>query len=694
MILYINNEHCSSVEQLKGYFTENLTPSSDTYADLLDYGRYGDIAEWLREMEELEMASRVDSISGDLGDSAFFSQLKAAILDTEITDTKSLKPAFEKCFKLESVKYEVKEKEARVTVNLKVLMCVHEEYELSLTSNWGTYSVKVSPYEYSEGQNAKCDFTLHRRSEKDFGIVNIKIDGVELKARIIIVGNGNIIFDVKGITFKMICVEGGIFMMGNDKEPYSNPLHKVTVNSFMCGETLVTQDLWKAVMGDNPSIKKGSDIPVHNVSWEDCQKFITRLNEITGNDFRLLTEAEWEYAARGGIHSKSYIYSGSNSCSEICRVFNNETYTFFARMSSDYEYVYPVKKYKANELGIHDMCGNVLEWCHDYFDYRYNPTPDINPQGPNKGEEHVLRGGYSESGIGSYRKTIMPNTNTWRSPYIDYDFKEAKGLRLACDITVKEGLDSLKPVNVYSVICKTDCYSLNKNQKYHAAQFLHVSFKNIHTYICDGYVLLTGVTRDKADAYVNDLADYGITAYIKSCVDDSVIKSKAICQETSVNEEGSNHIACREEPKFPVFAEHLRNAVRRCFDSNVYNKPTQTDESLQLGNSIDSFDHTTNVSPAVETKRKNNSFIGKVVNYYAQQKVAEVLLENAGVHVGDIIYIKGHTTEKFIVELKEVRTANGSPKSVKQGRIVTFKVSKPVRKKDKVYLKKGYDTLH
>lgn len=177
MILYINNEHCSSVEQLKGYFTEDLTPNSDIYADLLDYGRYGDIAEWLREMGEPDMANRVDSISGDLGDSAFYAQLKAAILGTEIKADESLKPSFDKCFTFEGIKCNVKDNEAKISASLKVLMSINEEYELCVSSNWGTRAVMVTPYNYSEGKTTTINFTFRKRPGKDIGEIIVIAEG-------------------------------------------------------------------------------------------------------------------------------------------------------------------------------------------------------------------------------------------------------------------------------------------------------------------------------------------------------------------------------------------------------------------------------------------------------------------------------------------------------------------------------------
>ena len=164
------------------------------------------------------------------------------------------------------------------------------------------------------------------------------------------------IFTVNGVSFKMVAVEGGTFEMGSETgDENERPVHSETVSDFMIGETEVTQALWEAVMENNPSEYKGAEKPVHNVSWYDCQTFIKRLNKLTGKDFRLPTEAEWEYAARGGHKSKGiYKYSGSQNAKDVAW----------------YDYCRPheVKQKRTNELGVYDMSGNVEEWCEDSFD--------------------------------------------------------------------------------------------------------------------------------------------------------------------------------------------------------------------------------------------------------------------------------------------------------------------------------------
>lgn len=194
-------------------------------------------------------------------------------------------------------------------------------------------------------------------------------------------------YTVNGVSFTMIGVYGGTFTMGSpdsDSEAYSNekPAHQVTLSNYYIGETEVTQALWQAVMGSNPSYYTGDlQRPVEQVSWDDCQTFISKLNELTGENFRLPTEAEWEYAARGGSASKGYKYSGSNNVDDVVWFFDN---------SSNKTHV--VKTKQPNELGIYVMSGNVYEWCSDWYG-SYSSSAQTNPTGPSSGSYRVFRGG-------------------------------------------------------------------------------------------------------------------------------------------------------------------------------------------------------------------------------------------------------------------------------------------------------------
>ena len=202
-------------------------------------------------------------------------------------------------------------------------------------------------------------------------------------------------FTVGGVTFKMIYVEGGTFTMGATSEQGDDawddekPAHTVTISSYSIGETEVTQALWQAVMGSNPSIFSGSNKPIEKVSWNDCQDFISKLNAITGENFRLPTEAEWEYAARGGNKSRGYKYAGSNTLGNVAWYWDN-----IPSQSSDTSGygTQNVATKQANELGLYDMSGNVWEWCSDWYG-DYSSGSQTNPTGPSSGDGRVKRGG-------------------------------------------------------------------------------------------------------------------------------------------------------------------------------------------------------------------------------------------------------------------------------------------------------------
>ena len=194
-------------------------------------------------------------------------------------------------------------------------------------------------------------------------------------------------FSVSGVSFDMIKVAGGTFLMGsNDGDASEKPVHGVTLSDFYIGETEVTCGLWKAVMGSDPShFKKGDNYPVEEVSWNDCQRFIEKLNRKTGKTFRLPTEAQWEYAARGGKKSNGYKYSGSNNLSQVAWYNYNSSGATHA-----------VKTKSPNELRIYDMSGNVWEWCQDWYgDYPYVAVTNPQGEGAWSGVERVIRGGSS-----------------------------------------------------------------------------------------------------------------------------------------------------------------------------------------------------------------------------------------------------------------------------------------------------------
>ena len=200
------------------------------------------------------------------------------------------------------------------------------------------------------------------------------------------------IVTVKGISFRMIGVQGGIITIGGTLEQKTNfngdgdgyagvgPKVKVAISSFRMAETELTQDLWEAVMGTNPSPVKGAKYPVTNVSWDDFLTFMKRLKTLTGKNFRYPTDAEWEYAARGGQKSQHFIFSGSNNIDEVGW-----------HWQSDNIQLHEVAQKRPNELGFYDMSGNVWEWCSDDMDVEHllekfanNTEPLVNPSCPPK----------------------------------------------------------------------------------------------------------------------------------------------------------------------------------------------------------------------------------------------------------------------------------------------------------------------
>lgn len=264
------------------------------------------------------------------------------------------------------------------------------------------YAIKEIEYDIRENETLSLELALD----------NSAVTQAEGDGRTFLVG---------GRLFSMKAVAGGTFTMGATHEQGievhvdEKPKHNVSLKDYYLGETEVTQELWETVMGNNPSKFRGDNLPVEQVSWDDCQEFIRNLNEITGQKFRLPTEAEWEYAARGGAKSRGYKYSGSNELNDVAWYKDN---------SSNKTHAVATKQ--ANELGIYDMLGNVREWCQDWYG-NYNSYAQTNPIGPDNGTELVDRGGswgdYTTICRVSCRSNFTPDS---RSYFL--------GFRLAMDV--------------------------------------------------------------------------------------------------------------------------------------------------------------------------------------------------------------------------------------------------------------------
>lgn len=226
-----------------------------------------------------------------------------------------------------------------------------------------------------------------------------------------------------GARVEMVKVRGGTFTMGNNERrglkvnyEASQPEHRVTVGDYYIGRYEVTQAQWMAVMGENPAKATGNDsLPVEQVSWTAAQQFCAMLSQMTGRRFRLPTEAEWEYAARGGAYSHDTPFAGAAAMASAgWYCVNSEGHT------------HPVGRQKANELGLYDMSGNVMEWCSDWM-APYSAAESINPEGPADGESRVLRGGH-------YNSTSPGCTVYDRAWYLPTGSYEYYGLRLVMEV--------------------------------------------------------------------------------------------------------------------------------------------------------------------------------------------------------------------------------------------------------------------
>jgi formylglycine-generating enzyme required for sulfatase activity len=242
---------------------------------------------------------------------------------------------------------------------------------------------------------------------------------------------GNQIID--NLIYNMVYVEGGTFSMGSapyDCKNSSEPVHEVTLSSFYIGKFQVTQKEWIEIMGNNPSEFVGSNNPVENVSWYDGEQFFIELNRRSSLNFYFPTEAQWEFAAKGGKEkgkgNRTYLYSGSDDYSEVAWCYYNSgdlvkkmksEATWWKKATYEEEIMnnrtHPVGALRSNELGIYDMSGNVDEWCADWYE-EYSPESSYNPQGPYHGNEKIFRGG---NWRGCYRLCAVVNRQKAKLQY-------------------------------------------------------------------------------------------------------------------------------------------------------------------------------------------------------------------------------------------------------------------------------------
>lgn len=256
-------------------------------------------------------------------------------------------------------------------------------------------------------------------------------------------------FDVNGVPFDMQRVEGGVFVMGGTREQHREristdlPTHTVALDAYYIASTEVTQALWKAAMPEWEFFEELylPNFPISYISWNDCQEFVRRLDSITGMPFRLPTEAEWEFAARGGNRSKGFRFAGGNIVENVSWGLSNAGFR-----------THEVGKKQPNEVGLYDMTGNVSEWCSDWYaPYHFGTVP--NPQGPTTGKEKIIRGSsYSNCQDNSYLSHRYMAVPTEATSYC--------GMRLALTLPneptlqVKEEPELVKKIKIKNVRIK------------------------------------------------------------------------------------------------------------------------------------------------------------------------------------------------------------------------------------------------
>lgn len=415
-ILFLNNQYIDSLSSLRQLFKGTI--DNTLRRDLLCAFQDGIISKWLgegdKECQTVKLA--LDKIDMNLSNQEHIDRLKLVFANERVHANTSIK--FENYCVVENVTY------CRYNKYGNIINTPHDidqsgikfeedqkvDFQLSLAIKVVNPDNEVMDLKLSvNDKNNKCLFDSYtqipinvKKNEIKHVSFHVELDniksGTDMQLLVshedkaiwntrVFKGNADmeiVVGSMSKVTFKMIHVDGGTFEMGD-----SSFTHKVTLSPFYIAETVVTQALWKTVMVGNPSpsYNEGACNPVENVCWDDCQKFIESLNKMTGLTFRLPTEAEWEFAARGGNNSKRTVYSGSDNIDDVA----------WYRANSG-SATHPVAQKKPNELGLYDMSGNVWEWCEDYYE-PYTPKDQVNPHGPQFGSRRIARGGswnYSE----------------------------------------------------------------------------------------------------------------------------------------------------------------------------------------------------------------------------------------------------------------------------------------------------------
>lgn len=331
--------------------------------------------------------------------------------------------------------YDIKGVTPKTTYKLVVLTSANQ-------AKTGTLNVLYEPFEANvslDGQPLGKSPNVFHNIKPGTHQVNISMRGYQtLKSTIQVIagkavtlngqlnkaeGESDIVkITAAGVDFNMILVEGGSYMMGNEKNEFARPVHRVVLSSFFISETEVTEELWTKVLGKSLEKPRGPQYPVEKITISEIDLFLNKLNQLTGRKFRLITEAEWEYAARGGKKSKGYRFSGSNDIDSVA---------WYNEYNMGKGHPHEVKLKQPNELGIYDMTGNTMELCQDHYDGSFYEKEDnmVNPVSPlQQSGMRVGRGGYWGSSIASSLENTVRHIVAHYEP--NYDIPIGCGLRL------------------------------------------------------------------------------------------------------------------------------------------------------------------------------------------------------------------------------------------------------------------------
>ena len=419
-------------------YVKRIIDDSDYYL-LIIGGRYGDVDEsgvsWNEKEYDYAVSKQIPIIAFDHVD---FTKLPAGKTDQDDKKRKKLIAFKKKVSKGRLIKYwnDANDLAAVVAKSLPKVLEKHQR------TGWVRADSITSGDAQKEIDRLKNEITNYhnqvKKLEADLAKKNEELKSYQKKVNNVTSGLEKILDELKGaqetigphsnvktitipgtdVSFRMVRVNGGTFMMGANKgdiDAYDNekPSHEVALSDYYIAETQVTQALWQAVMGVNPSRFKGDpNRPVECVSWNECQKFIEQLNKLTGMTFHLPTEAQWEFAARGGNKSNGFKYAGGDLIKKVAWYEDNSE-----------EKTHPVAQKDANELHLYDMSGNVWEWCQDWYGL-YGDDAQTNPEGLPLGSSRVIRGGSKVSYAGICRISSRDRRHA-------NDHTQNLGLRLA-----------------------------------------------------------------------------------------------------------------------------------------------------------------------------------------------------------------------------------------------------------------------